>query len=53
MPKRPKERGVAYDRNGRPLEGITTTETLSEQTGAEVQEEEATPTVPDVDGDDE
>ena len=29
MPKRPgRERGKTYDRTGRPLEGVTSTETL-------------------------
>ena len=41
MPKRPgRERGVEYDRFGRPVEGITTTESFTvaeEDTATEAQ----------------
>lgn len=41
MPKRPgKERGVEYDRFGRPVVGITSTEVLSEQTAAVVEDDD-------------
>lgn len=43
MPKRPgRDRGIEYDRFGRPLIGITTTEEVAEQVAipTEVEEEE-------------
>lgn len=55
MPKRPgRKRGVNYDRHGRPLVGITSTQSMEpkpeKQAKEEVAEDEAQATQEDTDG---